>query len=258
MFRFFRVIRRELLEHGKLKTYAGYALGEIVLVVAGILIALQINNANEARLENEREARYLQNLKVDLEYTVRELDRFIETREGRIESGLRMMEYFNGRPLDDLGDFNYHNINVHLVVRYYQNINTYEELVNSGNLGLISSQSIKNDLMDLDLLYEQMKGDEDHMRYDFEGYVYAPFFDTVDIAPMTENYTFKATGGQAGAEVPLSRDDIETLLSDVRYKNGFTLAVYMMSAINERFAAMRKIAAGLIDQIERELEGRIE
>jgi hypothetical protein len=87
---------------------------------------------------------------------------------------------------------------------------------------------------------------------------FAPFFDTVDIAPMTENYTFKASSGQAGADVPLSRDDIETLLRDVRYKNDFTLAVYIMRAIIERFAALRKIAGGLINQIERELEDRIE
>ncbi len=39
---------------------------------------------------------------------------------------------------------------------------------------------------------------------------------------------------------------------------GFALAVYMMSAINERFAAMREIASGRIDRIERELEGPIE
>ena len=50
MLRFFRTIRRELFEQGRLRTYAGYAIGEIILVVAGILIALQINNANEARL----------------------------------------------------------------------------------------------------------------------------------------------------------------------------------------------------------------
>jgi hypothetical protein len=258
VFRFFRAIRRDLLEHGKLKRYAGYALGEIVLVVVGILIALQINNANEARLEHQREVRYLQNLKVDLEYTIRELDQFVETREGRIASGLRMLEYFNGRPLEDLGDFNYHNINVHLVVRYYQNINTYEELVNSGNLGLISSQAIKNGLMDLGLLYEKLKGDEDHMRFDLEGYVYAPFFDTVDIEPMTQSYVYASTGGQAGIDAPLSRDDVEKLLSDVRYKNGFTLVIYMMRVINERFAAMRAIAEELVAQIDQELAGRIE
>ena len=49
MFRFLRAPRRRLLEPGKLRRYAGYAPGEIVLVVAGILIALQINSASEAR-----------------------------------------------------------------------------------------------------------------------------------------------------------------------------------------------------------------
>ena len=258
MFRFFRVIRRELFEYGKLRTYSGYAAGEIILVVVGILIALQINNANEARIERQKEHRYLANLKVDLQYTIRELDRFIETRERRIESGQRIIEYFNGRPLDDPQDFGYHNVFVQTWQRYYQNINTYEELVNSGNLGLISSQEIKNALMDLDLLYEKMKGDEDHMRFDFEGYVYAPFFDAVDIEPMSENYAYAVTGGQAGSQPAISKASIETLLRDVRFKNGFTLVVYMMRAINLRFVEMRTIAVDLVDKIDRELEGPIE
>ena len=258
MFRFFRAIRRDLLERGKLQRYAGYAFGEIVLVVVGILIALQINNANEERREREREAVFLANLKTDLLFTVRELDSFIETRERRIESGERIIAYFNGRPLDDLTDFAFHNVFVQTWQRYYQNINTYEELVNSGNLGIISSQAIKSAFMDLDLLYEKMKGDEDHMRFDFEGYVYAPFFDAVDIEPMSENYAYIVSQGQAGSELPLSREAIETLLQDLRFKNGFTLVVYMMRAINSRFVDMRAIAVDLIEQIDRELEGRIE
>lgn len=258
MFRFFRSIRRELVERGKLRTYAGYAVGEIILVVAGILIALQINNANEARLERQKEFRYLANLKVDLEYTIRELDRFIEIRERRIASGQRIIDYFNGRPLEDPLDFGYHNVFVQTWQRYYQNVNTYEELVNSGNLGLISSQEIKNGLMDLDLLYEKMKGDEDHMRFDFEGYVYAPFFDAVDIEPMSENYAYTVTQGQAGSQPQISRDDVNVLLGDIRLKNGFTLVVYMMRVINDRFAEMRSIAVDLVEQIDRELAGRIE
>jgi hypothetical protein len=50
MFRFFRAIRRELLENGKLNRYAGNALGEIVLVVAGILID-QIERELDGRIE---------------------------------------------------------------------------------------------------------------------------------------------------------------------------------------------------------------
>jgi hypothetical protein len=75
---------------------------------------------------------------------------------------------------------------------------------------------------------------------------------------MSENFAYRMTQGQAGAELPLSRTDIETLLRDVRFKNGFTLVVYMMRAINGRFADMRAIAVGLVETIDRELEAPIE
>ena len=51
MLKFFRRIRRKLLEEASLKKYILYAVGEIFLVVIGILIALQINNWNE-KLKN--------------------------------------------------------------------------------------------------------------------------------------------------------------------------------------------------------------
>jgi hypothetical protein len=238
------------------RRYSAYAIGEIVLVVLGILIALQINNANEERQERQREARYLENLKVDLEFSIRELDRFIEVRQSRIESAQRILDHFNGKPVEDLRDFAYDNVHVQTWQRYYQNINTFEELVNSGNLGIISSNEIKHALMDLELSYEKMKGDEDHMRFDFEGYVYTPFFDAVDIEPMSENYAFTASQGQVGSQPPLSRADVEALLQDVRFKNGFTLVAYMMRTLNARFAEMRAITTHLVALIDQELAKR--
>ena len=53
MIKFFRKIRQNLLSEGKTTKYFKYAIGEIVLVVIGILIALQINNWNEERKEKE-------------------------------------------------------------------------------------------------------------------------------------------------------------------------------------------------------------
>ena len=49
MIKFFRKIRHNLINEGKTTKYLKYAIGEIVLVVIGILIALQINNWNEQR-----------------------------------------------------------------------------------------------------------------------------------------------------------------------------------------------------------------
>ncbi len=66
MIKFFRNIRQNLLNEGKTSKYLKYALGEIILVVIGILIALQINNWNEGRKENIKQRSVLSNLLVDI------------------------------------------------------------------------------------------------------------------------------------------------------------------------------------------------
>lgn len=70
MINFFRFIRRKLLSEDKFSRYLLYAIGEIVLVVIGILIALQINNYNEGEKRVEKEIEVLklfrEALKTDL------------------------------------------------------------------------------------------------------------------------------------------------------------------------------------------------
>ena len=58
MIKFFRKIRYDLMEKNKTGKYFKYAIGEIILVVIGILIALQINNWNENRKNRVTEADY--------------------------------------------------------------------------------------------------------------------------------------------------------------------------------------------------------
>jgi hypothetical protein len=69
MFRFFRQIRQSLLSQNKVSRYLLYALGEIILVVIGILLALQVNNWNETQNLRQVEFKLLQELKTDLEET---------------------------------------------------------------------------------------------------------------------------------------------------------------------------------------------
>ena len=66
MIKFFRRIRHTLLLEGKTGKYLKYAVGEIILVVIGILIALQINNWNELKNEQKVEKVYMTNLVEDL------------------------------------------------------------------------------------------------------------------------------------------------------------------------------------------------
>ena len=67
MIKFFRKIRQKLLQEGKVINYLKYAIGEILLVVIGILIALQVNNWNEYRKDRVKEQAVLKNLIQDLQ-----------------------------------------------------------------------------------------------------------------------------------------------------------------------------------------------
>ena len=66
MFRIFRIIRKTLVEKNHVKKYTIYAIGEIFLVVLGILIALQINNWNENQKQRREEGIILSSLLDDL------------------------------------------------------------------------------------------------------------------------------------------------------------------------------------------------
>lgn len=78
MIKFFRRIRQKLLIENRFTKYLLYALGEIVLVVIGILIALQVNNNNNEKREHKEEMAMLEDLKVDLEMADQKVKKQIE------------------------------------------------------------------------------------------------------------------------------------------------------------------------------------
>ncbi len=63
MLKFFRKIRQKLIEQNKVRNYILYAIGEIALVVIGILIALRVNNWYEIRKTITLEKSYLSDIK---------------------------------------------------------------------------------------------------------------------------------------------------------------------------------------------------
>jgi len=173
MIKFFRRIRQNLLSEGKTGKYLKYAIGEIVLVVIGILIALSINNWNQERSQRNEEKIILSTLKADFESAIKELNLLNIDRE-RIQSGAIA---FNELEQKDLVN---HSIK-HLDSLMFMTMNaptfnnqsgSLNVLLTSGKINLISNQDLKEKLIQWPGDVEDMAEDEiNHSRYYLEEYI---------------------------------------------------------------------------------------
>jgi hypothetical protein len=242
-----------MIKENRILKYILYAIGEIILVVIGILIALQINNNNEIRKSREKELHYLNNIKSDLQLNINEIQDYIDIRTRRIVSANKVIEHFEGKPLTDLDEFNRNIINIYTWRKFYQINNTFQELTNSGNLALISNDSIKNTLLNLETLYKKLKYEEEHFRYDAEVLLYEPSYKVLDLNPVVKKYTYQVSKGKAGEDVKLPRANFELMLKDLSQKNGFVMAVYEFGVMNIQLEEMKKISEKLIVSINNEI-----
>ena len=96
MLKFFRRIRQKLLtknpptQSSRAGRYLLYALGEIALVMIGILLALQVNNWNQNRIDRRSEIKYLKNLQKDLKQDTLRINRLVFKRFDKKMEGLQL------------------------------------------------------------------------------------------------------------------------------------------------------------------------
>ena len=253
MIKFFRNIRKSNLKEGKITNYLKYAIGEIVLVMIGILLALQVNNWNEARKTRGKEIVYLTNIKNDLENSAQHIETFISRRNTQIKTAINIIEHFEGKPIQDWNEFNKNLIDIYSWERFYLIKNTYEELKNSGNLSLISNNDIKNGLQDLELLYARLKIRESHYRHDAEITLHEGSYEMQNIYEMSNNYAFQMSNGKIGELGKLNENTFGDMLKDRKQMNGFALTTYMFSIMNGILQEMKQKCYALISQIDKEL-----
>jgi hypothetical protein len=144
MIKFFRKIRQKLLSENKVSKYLIYAIGEIVLVVIGILIALQINNVNENKKEIKLANTYLENLKLDLKSDIKALKLALTDLDFYEKKGYYSLNVLEGKvekidTIEFLKSLVWNN-HYHL---QQPSTSTYEDLISSGNIKLISNNDLK-------------------------------------------------------------------------------------------------------------------
>ena len=148
MITLFRKIRSALLESGQSRKYLLYAIGEMILVIVGILIALQINNWNEYRKERGKEVEVLRSLAHNLESN---RDHFSDLVSFAVTSNKSMdaVEYaFETLAMfEDSLSFHFNRLRLP-----YYNLNIsragYETFKNAG-FDIVQSESLRNEIIDL-------------------------------------------------------------------------------------------------------------
>ena len=108
MIPFFRKIRKKMADDNKPLKYMRYAVGEIVLVVVGILIALQINNWNEYRKDRALEKEILEQILGDIEIDRETLKRAMNMSNYSIESNIYILKAAKeGKEFDSILEYNF-------------------------------------------------------------------------------------------------------------------------------------------------------
>jgi hypothetical protein len=131
MIKFFRKIRQNLLSEGKNGKYLKYAFGEILLVVMGILIALQINNWNEGRKMAANEAYILNEILNNLKEDDEQIEFILERRMATQSAVENLLEILNSKALDEKG-IEKHIAQFLIFERFYPLNNAFEMMKSNG------------------------------------------------------------------------------------------------------------------------------
>ena len=178
MIKFFRKIRQNLLSEGKTGKYFKYAIGEIILVVIGILIALSINNWNENKKNINQSRKHLETIRLNLEDDIKQAETLLAETETTIEYTNTFLNQFKTlTPIDN-------NIQLYLIyLMYERNIEVNESginaLINSNGMSFID-ENLQVKILDYYRHIEQLKSREinanSEIKAQFEPYVKANYY----------------------------------------------------------------------------------
>jgi len=148
MIKFFRHIRQSLIMENKTSKYLKYAIGEIILVVIGILIALQINNWNETRKDRLKEKELETALLSDFQETKTRLQETIKKQELAIDNAKQLIINYESNQLLKIKDSLPSMIGWGFSAWFRAEpvTKTYQSMISTGNIDLLSNNGLKQKL----------------------------------------------------------------------------------------------------------------
>ena len=144
MIKFFRHIRQQLISENKTGKYFKYALGEILLVMIGILLALQVNNWNQNRKNNRLKTSYIKNLKEDLQKDSEYLKELDSINKAAEKSGNYLANFLEHKTMEiDSIELAKSIVFTSFIPNITIITSTYNDLINSNNINLFNDVKLK-------------------------------------------------------------------------------------------------------------------
>ena len=148
MFRFFRTLRQRLLSENRASRYMLYALGEILLVVVGILLALQVNTWNEAQKALQEEELIIRNLQSEYQENLRLLQ-INQHRFRNLATAVHTLMGLIGKSEEELGRHNLDSLISKSIDLFDYNPAdiALSEILATGRLSMLRSDALKKALL---------------------------------------------------------------------------------------------------------------
>ena len=252
MIKFFRHIRLALINQNQMGKYFKYAIGEILLVVIGILIALQINNWNEERKQNNLEQEYLKALKTEFENNLNEVDRVIKLNAGLLKSAQKLAQYM-GPEIPDITDKELSRLffkTVSAEVQYRPGSGVTNEILNSGKLNIFKNGELKNALASHDGLLLRIRFQESQelsrLRY--------KLIDFVEDNVSSRRMAFDAFGELFGVDKGKFLDSNLHLLTSKKFDNQLAGFMYTSGFLEDRYRELKKQIQRIIKIIDSQIK----
>ena len=232
----FRKIRLSLLENGNLKKYLTYAVGEILLIVVGILLAFQIGNWNEKRTNKQTEQSYYKNIKRQLEEDKALITFNIEYNNKYLSQFEHAVQLIDGEDRGQLDTLGVIALNLIRYSDFHRASNIYETIVNSGQIKLLQNSEIIERLQRLEELYVYINKMEDIHLDVIKQTVLPELMSTIDFSART-----------------LEEHD---LIYTFEFKNRFILLLEIMKEKREVYDRATSEIGAIVGLIDQELNGR--
>jgi len=185
MIKFFRKIRQNMIKENRTSKYLLYAIGEIILVVIGILIALQINNWKQQQLEQQFEKKVLKEILIDTEEDIIEMDSaFFYLKESQRSAELIIDAFHKNFSYND-------SLDVHFALALdtwslSPNTTAFDAAKTEG-LYLIKNDSIRKMVAKINGYFFDYVRVLESRWHDYNTIVVLPY-----ILPLFDNYNFKS------------------------------------------------------------------